>query len=29
VPTVAEEPNLDVLGSTTVALGMESNALSF
>ena len=29
VPTVVEEPNLEVLGSTTVALGMESNALSF
>jgi hypothetical protein len=29
VPTIAEEPNLEVLGSTTVALGMESNALSF
>jgi hypothetical protein len=29
VPTVAEEPNLEVLGSTIVALGMESNALSF
>jgi hypothetical protein len=29
VPTVAEEPNLEVLGSTTVALRTESNALSF
>jgi hypothetical protein len=29
VPTVAEEPNLEVLGSTAVAQGMESNALSF
>jgi hypothetical protein len=29
VPTVAEEPNLEVLGSTIVALGTESNALSF
>jgi hypothetical protein len=29
VPTVAEEPNLKVLGSTTAALGTESNALSF
>jgi hypothetical protein len=29
VPTVAEEPNLEVLGSTAAALGMESNALSF
>jgi hypothetical protein len=29
VPTIAEEPNLEVLGSTLVALGMESNALSF
>jgi hypothetical protein len=29
VPTVAEEPNLEVLGSTAVALGIESNALSF
>jgi hypothetical protein len=29
VPTVAEEPNLEVLGSTVVALGTESNALSF
>jgi hypothetical protein len=29
VPTVAEEPNLEVLGSTAVALGTESNALSF
>jgi hypothetical protein len=29
VPTVAEEPNLEVLGSTTVALGTKSNALSF
>jgi hypothetical protein len=29
VPTIAEEPNLEVLGSTAVALGMESNALSF
>jgi hypothetical protein len=29
VPIVAEEPNLEVLGSTTVALGIESNALSF
>jgi hypothetical protein len=29
VPTVAEEPNLEVLGSTTIALGTKSNALSF
>jgi hypothetical protein len=29
VSTVAEEPNLEVLGSTAVALGTESNALSF
>jgi hypothetical protein len=29
VPTVAEEPNLEVLGSTAPALGTESNALSF
>jgi hypothetical protein len=29
VPTVAEEPNLEVLRSTVVALGTESNALSF
>jgi hypothetical protein len=29
VPTVAEEPNLEVLGSTAVALGTESNALSY
>jgi hypothetical protein len=29
VPTVAEEPNLEVLESTAVALGTESNALSF
>jgi hypothetical protein len=29
VPTVAEEPNLEVLGSTAVALVTESNALSF
>jgi hypothetical protein len=29
VPTVAEEPNLEVLGSTTVPLGTKSNALSF
>jgi hypothetical protein len=29
VPTIVEEPNLEVLGSTTTALGMESNALSF
>jgi hypothetical protein len=29
VPTVAEEPNLEVLGSTAVALGTEFNALSF
>jgi hypothetical protein len=29
VPTIAEEPNLEVLGSTAVALGTESNALSF
>jgi hypothetical protein len=29
VPTIAEEPNLEVLGSTIVALGTESNALSF
>jgi hypothetical protein len=29
VPIVAEEPNLEVLESTAVALGTESNALSF
>jgi hypothetical protein len=29
VPTVVEEPNLEVLGSIAVALGTESNALSF
>jgi hypothetical protein len=29
VPTVAEKPNLEVLGSTAIALGTESNALSF
>jgi hypothetical protein len=29
VPTVTEEPNLEVLGSTAVALGTESNTLSF
>jgi hypothetical protein len=29
VPTVSEEPNLEVLESTVAALGMESNALSF
>jgi hypothetical protein len=29
VPTIAEEPNLEVLGSTAAALGTESNALSF
>jgi hypothetical protein len=29
VPTIAKEPNLEVLGSTAVALGTESNALSF
>jgi hypothetical protein len=29
VPTVAEEPNLEVLESTAVALGTESNTLSF
>jgi hypothetical protein len=29
VPTVTEEPNLEVLGSTAAALGTESNALSF
>jgi hypothetical protein len=29
VSTVAEEPNLEVLGSTAVVLGTESNALSF
>jgi hypothetical protein len=29
VPTVSEEPNLEVLGSTVAALGTESNALSF
>jgi hypothetical protein len=29
VPTIVEEPNLEVLGSTAVALGTESNALSF
>jgi hypothetical protein len=29
VPTVAEEPNLEVLCSTAIALGTESNALSF
>jgi hypothetical protein len=28
VPTVAEEPNLEVLDSTAAALGTESNALS-
>jgi hypothetical protein len=29
VPSVAEEPNLEVLGCTATALGTESNALSF
>jgi hypothetical protein len=29
VPTIAEEPNLEVLESTAVALGTESNILSF
>jgi hypothetical protein len=29
VPTVVEEPNLEVLGSTATILGTESNALSF
>jgi hypothetical protein len=29
VPTVAEEPNLEVLGSTVAVLGTEFNALSF
>jgi hypothetical protein len=29
VPIVAEEPNLEVLGSTAAALGTEFNALSF
>jgi hypothetical protein len=29
VTIVAEEPNLEVLGSTAVVLGTESNALSF
>jgi hypothetical protein len=29
VPIVAEEPDLEVLRSTAVALGTESNALSF
>jgi hypothetical protein len=29
VPTVAEEPNLEVLGSTVAALDMESYALFF
>jgi hypothetical protein len=29
VPTVTEEPNLEVLGSTAATLGTESNALSF
>jgi hypothetical protein len=29
VAPVAEEPNLEVLGSTTTTLGMESNVLSF
>jgi hypothetical protein len=29
VPTVVEEPNLEVLGSTAAALGKESNTLSF
>jgi hypothetical protein len=29
VPTVAEEPNLEVLGSTAATLGTESTALSF
>jgi hypothetical protein len=29
VPIVAEEPNLEVLGITAVALGTESNTLSF
>jgi hypothetical protein len=29
VSIVAEEPNLEVLGSTAATLGTESNALSF
>ena len=29
VPTVVDEPNLEVLENTTTALGKESNALSF
>jgi hypothetical protein len=29
VPTIAEEPNLEVLGSIAAVLGTESNALSF
>jgi hypothetical protein len=29
VPTLAEDPNLEVLGSTIAALGTESNTLSF
>jgi hypothetical protein len=29
VPTIAEEPNFEVLESTATALGTESNALSF
>jgi hypothetical protein len=29
MPTLAEEPNLEVLGSTTATLGTESNTLSF
>jgi hypothetical protein len=29
MPTIAEEPNLEVLGSTTATLGTESNTLSF
>jgi hypothetical protein len=29
VPTIAEEPNLEVLCSTAIALGTKSNALSF
>jgi hypothetical protein len=29
VPTLAEDPNLELLGSTIAALGTESNALSF
>jgi hypothetical protein len=29
VPTLAEDPNLEVLENTAAALGTESNALSF